>query len=196
MKAAFITGTTRGLGKALSSVYSANGWDVVPLSRPKFDLMRPDMERIEPGHDDAVFINNAATVLIAPRFTDQQIIDELTVNLVSPIWLIQRFVTAYPHGAVVVNITSGLARNSLPHFDLYCTAKAGMEAYIRSLQSKGIRCINFDPGVIDTDMQLHLRSAEHPEKKRFIGYSNEGLLKDPRAVAVEVFAKHQEFLTP
>lgn len=184
MKIAFITGTNRGLGKALSVVYQEAGWEVVGLSRPAIDLSKLDMNEVtrllKRPTDKAVFINNAATLLISQDFTAEEVETELRVNLVSPIQIILRFLALHPKGSVI-NITSGAARNGYPYFGLYCTAKAGMEGFIKSLRSRGVNCLNFDPGVVDTDMQASLR-REWPGAHEF----QKLRLRDPMDVAMEV----------
>ena len=60
----------------------------------------------------------------------------------------------------------------------YCAAKAGMDhlsravALDQALLSNGARIVSLAPGVIDTDMQVQLRSAEgpgFPEQSMFAG---------------------------
>jgi benzil reductase ((S)-benzoin forming) len=190
MAVAYITGTTRGLGHALVNVYTSEGWDVCEISRPAIDLRNLSFPAFI-SSDEAVFINNAASIAISHSFTDSEIVEELTANLISPIRLIAKFIEANPNG-VVVNITSGLARKSLPDLALYCTAKAGMEGYMRSLECQGYRCINFDPGVMDTGMQAQLRNAVFSGREKFQDFKRRGLLLPPEAVARRLFLLVQD----
>ncbi|MDW5417337.1 SDR family NAD(P)-dependent oxidoreductase [Iodobacter sp. CM08] len=75
---------------------------------------------------------------------------------------------------------------------LYCASKAGLEHFIRALAAEQslttypVTCINFDPGVMDTEMQAEIRSrstAEFPDVGRFIARKQQGLLRQPQQVA-------------
>lgn len=66
----------------------------------------------------------------------------------------------------VLNISSGLGRRAIASRASYCAAKAGMDHFSRSvaldeaLKPHGARICSLAPGVIDTGMQLQLRSAD------------------------------------
>jgi hypothetical protein len=68
-----------------------------------------------------------------------------------------------------------------------------MEGYMRSLECQGYRCINFDPGVMDTGMQAKLRASG---QERFRDYAKRGLLLPPDTVARRLFQAHQELTVP
>jgi NAD(P)-dependent dehydrogenase (short-subunit alcohol dehydrogenase family) len=104
----FITGTTRGLGQALKLQFEALGWSVIGLNRPAFDLAALDVERLNSMFKSVtasdlnriVFLNNAATLKIAPANALQPdaIRRELAVNVVSPIIAIATFLRHFPRG--------------------------------------------------------------------------------------------------
>ena len=57
------------------------------------------------------------------------------------------------------------------------------------MQPNGARVVSLAPGVIDTDMQLQLRSASaesFPERERFVGMKTGGLLMSPALAASKV----------
>lgn len=56
MKTIVITGTAGGLGSEIYRFYSQNGWSVIHLNLPYFDITDPDLSLI-PDFD--VFVNNA-----------------------------------------------------------------------------------------------------------------------------------------
>jgi NAD(P)-dependent dehydrogenase (short-subunit alcohol dehydrogenase family) len=68
------------------------------------------------------------------------------------------------HGkAVVVNISSVLARTAVPGATVYSAAKAGVHALTESLQTElaphGIQCTTFVPGAVATPLTVWLQDA-------------------------------------
>jgi NAD(P)-dependent dehydrogenase (short-subunit alcohol dehydrogenase family) len=92
----------------------------------------------------------------------------------------------------IVNVSSGAARGSTAAWSAYSAAKAGVEAMTRVLgvevAGTGV-CVNaMRPGVVDTEMQVEIRSA--PEERfgtdnlnRFRGYKERGVLRPPEEPA-------------
>lgn len=79
----------------------------------------------------------------------------------------------------------------------YCAAKAGMDHFTRCLaldearKANGAKVCSLAPGVIDTDMQVQLRSAEadaFPDQANFIGLKTRGQLSSPAEAANRVLA--------
>ena len=66
----------------------------------------------------------------------------------------------------VLNISSGLGRRAMASSAAYCAAKAGMDHFTRCLALEeaalphGAKVCSLAPGVIATDMQVQLRSAD------------------------------------
>lgn len=191
-KLVIITGTRRGLGRALKREFERVGWRVAELNRPAFDLSAIDVEKLDITFkslrserlDRAVFINNAATQLIAAAasFAATEISREITVNVTSPIIAIASFLRHFPEGEIA-NVTSGAATKGIPHWSLYCAAKAALEGYIRAIEAEGRRVFNLNPGVIDTDMQAAIRRAEFPGVQDFIALKQDGKLRSSDSVA-------------
>jgi 3-oxoacyl-[acyl-carrier protein] reductase len=65
-------------------------------------------------------------------------------------------------GGVVINTSSGNARNPGPARSVYGTTKSGLDYLTRvahqEVAARGVRVYAFYPGPTDTDMQAHLRS--------------------------------------
>ena len=162
-KLAIITGTSRGLGRALKQAFESAGWRVAELNRPAFDLTAVDIAKLVATFRSlntehlrrVVFVNNAATQTIAPAasFDAAEVSREITTNVTSPIIAIATFLRSFPNGEVA-NVTSGAAVKALPYWSLYCAAKAALEGYMRGIKSEGVRVFNLNPGVIDTDMPV------------------------------------------
>ena len=80
---------------------------------------------------------------------------------------------------------------------LYHAVKAGMDHYSRALameealQPNGAKIVSLAPGIIDTDMQVQLRSADRnkfPEGARFAGFKSEGRLDSPESAGAKIVA--------
>jgi NAD(P)-dependent dehydrogenase (short-subunit alcohol dehydrogenase family) len=189
---AIITGTSRGLGKALKDQFERVGWSVAQLNRPEFDLSSIDAERLAAKFKAlhaadfrrVVFVNNAATQKIAPAASLQadEIVREITVNVTSPIIAIATFLRSFPAGEIA-NVTSVAATKAFPLWSLYCTAKAALEGYLRAIEAEGVRVFNLNPGAVDTDMQKAIRLSEFPGVEDFIALQRDGKLKSPDNVA-------------
>ncbi len=120
----------------------------------------------------ATLINNAGVIpRIAPlSHTDpQELANALRVGLEAPMQLAAAFLGATEGWGVprkVLNISSGLGRRAMASQAAYCAAKAGMDHFTRCLaldearKPGGARVCSLAPGVIDTDMQVQLRSAD------------------------------------
>lgn len=95
----------------------------------------------------------------------------------------------------VVLVSSGLGRRAMAGSASYCAAKAGLDHLARAValeeaaRPDGARIVSLAPGVIDTDMQLRLRSADpqaFPERERFIGLQAGGQLDSPAVAAAKL----------
>ena len=120
----------------------------------------------------ATLINNAGVLpRIAPLSESDA--DELTkalrVGLEAPMLLTSAFLGETEHWLVprkVLNISSGLGRRAMASQAAYCAAKAGMDHFTRcaaldeAQKAHGAKLCSLAPGVIDTDMQVQLRSTD------------------------------------
>jgi NAD(P)-dependent dehydrogenase (short-subunit alcohol dehydrogenase family) len=97
----------------------------------------------------------------------------------------------------VLNISSGLGRRAMASQAAYCTVKAGLDHFTRclaleeALLPQGARVCSLAPGVVDTDMQVALRSADaalFPDQPRFAGLHQQGQLTSPADAAARVLA--------
>ena len=124
----------------------------------------------------------------------------LRVGLEAPLLLCAAFLGATEGWGVprkVLNISSGLGRRAMASQAAYCAAKAGMDHFTRCValeQEKlphGARLCSLAPGVIDTDMQVQLRSAEpsrFPDMGNFVGMKEKGMLTSPDEAAARIIA--------
>jgi NAD(P)-dependent dehydrogenase (short-subunit alcohol dehydrogenase family) len=148
-------------------------------------------------------INNAALLpKVAPLSNTgfDEISDTLRVNLEAPMLLTAAFLRAtsgWTADRKVLNISSGLGRRPMASQSLYCAAKAGMDLYTRCVALEeerapnGARVCSLAPGVIDTDMQVHLRGSDpgqFPDIGNFTGMKEQGVLATPADAARKVIA--------
>ncbi|MEO8059594.1 MAG: SDR family NAD(P)-dependent oxidoreductase [Burkholderiales bacterium] len=151
----------------------------------------------------ATLINNAAALTrIGPvdTCTDVELSASLRVGLEAPMLLCAAFLRGTRSWAAkkrVLNISSGLGRRAMAAQAPYSAAKAGLDHYTRvlaldeALQANGARVASLAPGVIDTDMQVHLRAADaavFPDKSNFVGLKDNGQLTSTTDAAARVLA--------
>jgi NAD(P)-dependent dehydrogenase (short-subunit alcohol dehydrogenase family) len=154
------------------------------------------------GRLDAV-VNNAGIIQpIAPiAIADSQDWERnITINVLAPVFLTQAALAHLRERAGrVINVSSGAAVNTIPGWGAYCTAKAAINHFTRSLAAEepDITAISFRPGVVDTDMQAVIRRQGEKgmpaeEHARFVRYHEEGALLPPEAPAraLAVLALH------
>ena len=157
-------------------------------------LARHDADTI----DAATLINNAAALTrIGPIDTcnEDELARALRVGLEAPLLLTASFLgatRAWRADKRVLNVSSGLGRRAMAGQASYCAAKAGLDHLTRAMaldeadRPNGARLVSLAPGVIDTDMQVHLRAGDEavfPEKANFVGLKERGQLTSPSDAA-------------
>lgn len=148
-------------------------------------------------------INNAGVIpQIAPlsQVPAADMINALRVGLEAPMALTGAFLGATEGWMIprkVLNISSGLGRRAMASQASYCTVKAGMDQFSscvaleEATKPNGARIVSLAPGVIDTDMQMQLRSAastDFPDVGRFAGLHASGQLTSGDDAAARVLA--------
>ncbi|MFO1329305.1 MAG: SDR family NAD(P)-dependent oxidoreductase [Rubrivivax sp.] len=146
-------------------------------------------------------INNAGVVSDPAPLADGEPADlanAIRVGLEAPLLLTAAFLHAtrgWPVPRKVLLVSSGLGRRAMAGSASYCAAKAGLDHLARAValeeaaHGDGARIVSLAPGVIDTDMQLQLRSADaarFPERERFAGLHAGGQLDSPDAAAAKL----------
>lgn len=149
----------------------------------------------------ATLINNAGLIpRIAPLddIPGRDVAEALRVDLEAPMLLTGAFLratAAWTGQRKVLNISSGLGRRAMASQAVYCAAKAGMDHFTRcvaleqALEANGAKVCSLAPGVIDTDMQVQLRSADaasFPDMDNFVGLKDKGMLASPEEAARKV----------
>ena len=153
--------------------------------------------------ESAALVNNAAALSrLGPidEDSDADLASALRVGLEAPLLLSAAFLRATRAWAAdkrVLNISSGLGRRAMAGSAAYCATKAGMDHLTRAMaldeanRPNGARLVSLAPGVIDTDMQVHLRAGDEagfPERANFIGLKEKGQLTSATDAAARVLA--------
>lgn len=149
-----------------------------------------------------LLINNAGMVhpvAAADSLDDASAIAAaLNLNVTAVMLLTSRFLAAtkgLDADRRVLNISSGAGRNATPGWGVYCATKAALDMYTRVAKQEqgesGARFVSLAPGVVDTDMQVAIRSADpaaFPALPRFQDMHATGKLAAPANVAARIAA--------
>jgi len=152
MKYFYITGTSKGLGKALAIklledsnnfVYGfARTKTIIHQNYGHYFLDFSNLEDVDAfrfdrtdytGVEEVVLINNAATITEIVHYdkkTTNEIINDFHVNLISPAILTRRFMYAYRKfigKRMVINISSGAGKQPISALNTYCASKAAID---------------------------------------------------------------------
>lgn len=144
-------------------------------------------------------INNAAVAGpagIYGRLDADEIVASLCVNLAAPAIVANAFLRAFasiPTDRRLINVSSGAAVRAIPGGGVYNVAKAGLEMLTAAIAAEqprdGVRAITIRPGVIDTPMQVFMRSqpAERvPSVGMFQAFHAQRQLVPPDVAAAKI----------
>lgn len=179
-----------------------------------FRLLAADLGDLEalPAHVEGLFdelagrrlasiavVNNAAVAGPAGTFGQldaDEVEASLAVNLVAPMIIANAFVRAFRLVAAdrrLINVSSGAAVSPIPGGGVYNVAKAGLEMLTSAIAAEqpagGLCAITIRPGIIDTPMQVFMRSqtAERlPSLGMFEGFHRNRQLVPPDVVAAKI----------
>ncbi len=218
MKLAIISGGSKGLGHAIAEKLIVDGYQVVEFSRSaphaysiKLDFSAPDLmlpalsanlETLAAKQwDEIVVVSNAASLSpIGPtsKKNSMAVLANININFTSAILFMSEVIKhfqSHPCRKVLASISSGAALKTYSGWSLYCSAKAGLESYVRTVaveqetETSPFVMLNVDPGVMDTDMQSLIRSShkdDFPAVDYFIHRKESGELRTPDQVAIGV----------
>ncbi|WP_019947710.1 SDR family NAD(P)-dependent oxidoreductase [Hymenobacter aerophilus] len=175
-----------------------------PLDLSDLAAVQHNLHKVFAAFPDAsslTLINNAA-VLGEIGYLGEQPNEHyefvFDVNLLAPAMLMNTFLSAYQGRELprtILNISSGAALRPIDGWGAYSASKAALDALSRTaqheqqLRGSGIRIRSLSPGVLDTAMQEHIRSADardFSEADKFVGLHQQGQLRKPEKVAEQI----------
>lgn len=147
-----------------------------------------------------ILINNAAVVWPLEEVADSDP-DEwaynIHVNLVGPYNMARNVLPLMVDQGYgrILNITSGAARGGIVGSSAYSAAKAGLDAFTRTLAAEvagtGVTVNGLNPGSVDTEMQADLRSVDTEGTRLDFSYFHEayeqGRLGSPATTARQIY---------
>jgi benzil reductase ((S)-benzoin forming) len=133
------------------------------------------------------------------ELTEASVVRNLAVNLAAPMALTAAFLRntgEFKGVRVITNISSGVASDPIASWACYSAAKAGLKSFAIAIAKDYalddlVKVINFSPGVLDTEMQGHIRGIDQsrfPEVEIFKGYKNENKLRTAHEVGTALGA--------
>lgn len=184
-KVALVTGSSKGIGAGIAERLAAEGAAVViNYSRTQADAdrvvsritgaggrafaVKADLSspaEIQPLIDAAVkhfgkldiLVNNAGVYKVdsLESITPQSIDEHFNLNVKGLILMTQAAARVMQSGAVIVNISSGLAQSPMPMVHVYCSTKGAVDTLTRTfgmeLGPRQIRVIGIAPGYVATE---------------------------------------------
>ena len=163
MERFFITGASRGIGRAIALKLAAPGRALILHGRDQealvevfteveaagakpsiltADLSRPEeiralVEKIgdEPLH---ALINNAGIAVVKPLedISLEEWQDTVDINVTAPFLLTQKLAPLMPGGAAIVNILSVAAKSGFSGWSSYCMSKFALEGFSQSVREE------------------------------------------------------------
>lgn len=152
-------------------------------------------------------VNNAARVGTLGPLQDVapgELQPTFALNVAAPLWLMGFVVRHAPADAVIriVNVSSGAAVQPIPGLSAYCGSKAALrmagmvfaqelEPSAGSAAARDVAILSYEPGVVDTEMQVEARSypeQEFPWVGIFKGFKERGMLVPAEAPAADIVA--------
>jgi benzil reductase ((S)-benzoin forming) len=148
--------------------------------------------------EEVYFINNAGMIdpiKPAGKAEEALITKSLHLNLLTPMLMTNEFIRLtedWECRKVVVNISSGAAIRPIHGWNTYCTTKAGLDMFTKTvgLEQSSVTnpttILSFSPGIMDTDMQGIIRNSDKEDfanVETFQSYHEEGQLRSPAFVA-------------
>jgi len=151
-----------------------------------------------------ILVNNAGTSLHAPlmEVTEAQFDGIVAVHFKAVVFLTQALAPLLEDGGRILNISSGLARVSLPGSGVYGATKGAVEVLTRyqarELAARGITVNVLAPGAVETDFSNGM-VRDNPEVNRmvasFTALGRAGLPDDIGAAAAALLAEGNGWVT-
>ncbi len=131
----------------------------------------------------------------AKEVDSKKLIKHFQINALTPMMITNNFLKLSEkadYTLTIANITSGAATKAIYGWSAYSSSKASLNAYTQTvgIEQNVLKTYNkifaFSPGIMDTDMQKHIRIQDKDafiEVENFKNYKKSNLLKDTDVVA-------------
>ena len=209
-----ITGTSSGIGKALTELYLSKNEKVIGIGRnqtiqhPNYvhlacDLSKPeevDKLIIPLTEEPVTFIHNAGVLGKIGRFSEldsSSHVEVMQVNFNAGASLFHHLVEQIGKKEFTcVFVSSGAGKRPIASWASYCASKAAVDLFLETVQLEenekehsNIRVYAFSPGVVNTGMQESIRQVSKEvfsSVDRFIHLHKNKELKDTSVVANKI----------
>lgn len=209
-----VTGTSRGLGKAIAMRLHECGHTVVGCARTEADVPFEHISGIDfrdPKTFEHLFpmlgecdglVNNVGIAFDGLLATqgEKSIADVLQVNLVNTLILTKHYVRARLNkGGAIVNISSIIGIRGYAGLVAYSASKAGLDgatrALAREIGPKNFRVNSVLPGYLRTDMSAALGEAQMSQIIRRTPLRRLASVDDISPVVAFLVGPHAQFIT-
>ena len=149
-----ITGTSRGIGKAIAEIFLQNDHEVIGIDRCKSEISHSGYSHImcDIRDKDALPDINDVNILINNAGTQQE--DDIDINLKALIYITEKY-GIQNHIKSILNIGSASGHTG-SEFPEYCASKGGVMAYTKNVAIRiakfGATCNSLDPGGVLTPL--------------------------------------------
>ncbi len=191
----FITGTSRGIGKAIAErLLRAGNNKVFGISRSstinheRYIHLTCDLsDSMQAGAisfdlneetEKVVLINNAGSISkikYVGKLMSEDIVKDYMINIVSPAILINNFIKTLEKvdtEKIILNISSGAGKYAVDGWGVYSSSKAALNLYSevvaleQHIQPGGFKIYAVAPGIVDTRMQDEIREIHTEDFSR------------------------------
>lgn len=221
-KVVIISGGNRGLGKALIdlvlkdpmaiiiSISRSINSDHLTVDKKRFKFIKTDLadpinlkefevlDKIVKPNCEIIYLNNAS--IIEPikeigNFDSSEVYSIISVNINFPVCFINLLLERYSENKkILVNISSGAAKNPVSGWSLYGSSKAFINQFFNTLEKENynnsqLSLFSIDPGVMDTGMQEKIRSNSFASVEYFKALKKNSQLIKPHEAAKKILNK-------
>ena len=157
--AVLVTGTSSGIGKAISELFIAHGYEVIGIDRNDATIENDRYKHIKwniADYDNIPTIDEPIEILVNNAATQCE--NDIEVNLTATIKLTEKF-GVQPNIKAIVNMASTSAHNG-SEFPEYAASKGGLLAYTKNVALRvaeyGATCNSISPGGVITPLNNHI----------------------------------------